>query len=326
MSGPTVFVTRELPGPALARLAAHTTMRCWPRPAPPSPQELRAAVADCEGLLCTLSDRIDEALLQSAPRLRAVSSCSVGVDHVDVAALNRRGLPLGHTPHVLTDATADLTLALLLAAARRLPEADAYVRDGAWGAQRGWDPSLLLGRELKGATLGLVGLGPIGQAVARRASGFGLNIIGWTRSGRAVPGVGSASLDTVLRQSDFISLHVALCADTRQLIDAAALAKMKPGAILINTARGPLVDEAALLAALRDGVIAGAALDVFEQEPVAASHPLLALPRVLVSPHLGSATERTRHAMAELAVDNLLAALNGAAMPHCANADSRDGP
>ncbi len=310
-----VFVSRQLPGAALQRLGRATNMHCWPGDAPPDRDSLLAAVADCRGLLCTLNERIDSQLLQAAPQLAVVSSCSVGVDHVDLAALNSRGVILGHTPHVLTDATADLAFALLLAAARRLPEGERHVRSGAWAAQPGWDPSLLLGTDLRGRTLGLLGLGPIGQAMARRAQGFGLRIVGWTPSGRAVDGVEAADFDGVLEQADFLSLHLALTPQTRHIIDARALARLRPHAILINSARGGLVDEAALAAALQAGRLGGAALDVFEQEPIASTHALLQLPGVVVAPHLGSATRGTREAMAELAVDNLLAGLRGEPLP-----------
>ena len=320
VSNSKVFVTRALPGPALAQLARHTNMECWDGAAPISPQQLRDKLADCDGLLCILTDQIDATLLQAAPKLKVISSCSVGVDHVDVAALNQRRIPLGYTPGVLVDATADLTFALLLSAARRLPEGEAFMRAGAWTPARRWEPDLLLGKDLRGATLGLIGLGAIGQAVAQRAQGFGLKVIGWTPSGRAVDGVESASFDEVLERADFLSLHLALSARSAKIINAQALAKMKADAILINSARGGLIDEAALINALRDGRIGGAALDVYAQEPVAADHPLLALPNVVIAPHIGSATLGTRSRMAQLAVDNLLAGLAQEPMPHCYNA------
>jgi glyoxylate reductase len=323
MSPPKVFVTRGLPGPALQRLAAQTDMHLWPGPGPLGAEQLRAQARDCEGLLCVLTDHIDAALLDAAPKLRVISSCSVGVDHVDVAALTHRGIPLGHTPGVLTEATADLAFALLLSAARRLPEAERFMRGGLWTPERRWEPELLLGRELHGATLGLLGLGAIGQAMARRAQGFGLRVLGWTPSGRRVPGVSPAEFDEVLEQSDFISLHLALNAHTRHLINAAALARMRRHAVLINSARGALVDEVALLGALRDGRIGGAALDVFEQEPLPIDHPLLRLPNVVVAPHIGSATLETRSRMAQRAVDNLLAGLRGEPLPYCANPEVR---
>lgn len=322
VSNSKVFVTRALPGPALAQLARHTNMECWDGAAPISPQQLRDKLADCDGLLCILTDQIDATLLQAAPKLKVISSCSVGVDHVDVAALNQRRIPLGYTPGVLVDATADLTFALLLAAARRLPEGEAFMRAGEWTPARRWEPDFLLGKDLRGATLGLIGLGAIGQAVAQRARGFGLQLIGWTPSGRTVEGVESASFDQVLERADFLSLHLALSASSAQIINAQALAKMKTDAILINTGRGGLIDETALISALREAQIGGAALDVYAQEPVAADHPLLALPNVVIAPHIGSATLGTRSRMAQLAVDNLLAGLVQQPMPHCYNADA----
>jgi len=280
---------------------------------------LEDGVRDAAGLLCLLTDRVDAALLAGAPRLRVISSCSVGLDHVDLAAATARRIPVGHTPGVLTETTADLTLGLLLAAARRIPEADRFVRTGAWTPERRWEPEMLLGRDLYGSTVGLVGLGAIGQAVARRLVGFGCRILGWTRSGRDVPGVEPAELDGLLAAADFVSLHVALTPETRGLLGAERLAAMKPGAILVNAARGGLVDEAALAQALRTGALAAAGLDVFAAEPIDAGSPLLGLDNVVVAPHIGSASIRTRERMAALAVDNLLAGLSGRALPACAN-------
>ncbi|MCZ6463499.1 MAG: D-glycerate dehydrogenase [Proteobacteria bacterium] len=316
---PRVFVTRSLPGDGLSRLAAATRCRIWPGSAPPTPEALAREAGDCEGLLCLLTDRIDEALLAVAPRLRVISSCSVGVDHIDLEAATARGIPIGFTPGVLVETTADLAFALLLAAARRVVEGDRFVRGGQWTPDRRWEPDLLLGRDLHGATLGLVGLGTIGRAVARRASGFGMRILGWTRSGRAVDGVESAELDRVLAESDFVSVHLAYTPETRNLLDARALGLMKPGAILVNTARGGIVDESALAAALRSGALAAAGLDVFEREPLAPESPLLALDNVVLLPHIGSASITTRARMADLAVDNLLAGLAGRPLLHCAN-------
>lgn len=316
---PKVLVTRALPGTALEQLARETEMHCWPQRAPMPATDVREQLRGCDGLLCMITDRIDAALVDAAPSLKVVSSCSVGVDHVDTQALTQRRIALGYTPGVLVDATADLAFALLLATARRIPEGERFVRDGAWTPARRWEPDLLLGKDLHGATLGLIGLGAIGQAVARRAQGFGLRVIGWTPSGREVAGVQSASFAQVLAQSDFISLHLALSTDTQQIIDAGALAQMRRDAILINTGRGGLVDEAALIDALRAGRLGGAALDVFAQEPVAADHPLLQLPNVVVAPHIGSATLGTRARMAQRAVDNLLAGLRGEPLPYCAN-------
>jgi glyoxylate reductase len=277
-----------------------------------------AEAARAEGLVVTLVDRVDAELLAAAPRLRVVSTCSVGVDHIDLAACRARGVSVGHTPGVLTDATADLALALLLAAARRIPEADRFVRAGSW--VKPWDPALLLGRELAGATLGVVGLGAIGVAVAQRARGFGMRVVGWTRSGRAAPAILSVyELDALLAQSDVVSIHVARTPDTIGLIDARAFARMKRGAILVNTARGGIVDERALCDALASGQLSAAALDVFAREPLPHDSPLLAAPNLVLAPHIGSATRETRARMAQLCVRNLVAALRGEEMPRCAN-------
>lgn len=319
---PSVFVTHPLPGlgaPAeelLAPLRAEARVTVRAERAPAAPGELRRALADCDGVLCLLSDRVDAELLAAAPRLRVVSSISVGVDHIDLGAARARGIAVGHTPGVLVETTADLAFGLLLAAARRLPEADAHVRRGDWAAQAGWQPDLLAGRDLAGATLGLIGLGAIGCAVARRAAGFGLRVLGWTRSGREVPGVEPAPLERVLAESDFVSVHVAATPETRGLLDATALAALKPGAILVNTARGDVVDEAALVAALRSGRLGGAALDVFAHEPLPADHPLLDCPNTVLVPHIGSASTATRTRMVELAVENLCRGLRGEPLRH----------
>lgn len=302
-----VAVTRRLPGPALGRLdAAAHEVRVWDGELPPSPEELERLTADADGLLCLLTDRVDDTLLDAAPRLRAIANYAVGVDNIDLAATARRGIPVGNTPDVLTDATADLTLALLLAAARRLPEAAAAVRTpGAW---RTWAPRGWLGLELRGARLVLVGgHGRIGRAVHARASAFGMEV--------ETVGRGD-DLRPALSRADVVSLHCPLTPATRHLIDAAALAAMRPGAILVNTARGPLVDHAALAAALRAGTLGAAALDVTDPEPLPHDDPLLDAPNLLVLPHVGSATHAARERMADLAVGNLLAALEGRAMPH----------
>ena len=298
-----VFVTRALPGGALDRLAREHEVDVWDGDAPPSPDELRARVAEAEGLLSMLTDRVDGDLLDACPRLRAVSNYAVGTDNVDVRAAAARGIPVGNTPGVLTDATADLAFALLLAAARRIVEADAFVRDGRWAT---WQPQLMLGRDVHGATLGIVGYGRIGRAVARRGEGFGMTIL-HTKS---------APLGEVLERSDFVSLHAPLTDETRGMIGEPELRRMKPTAILVNTARGPLVDQAALRRALEEGWIAGAALDVFDPEPLPADDPLLGAPNLVVAPHIGSASHGAREAMADIAVDNLLAALAGKPMPH----------
>ena len=314
-----VFATSRLPGDALKRLGKRCDLAIWESSSPVPPDLLAQRTRDCEGLLCLLTNRVDDALLEQCPRLRFVSSMSVGVDHVDVNALTRRGIALGHTPGVLVDTTADLTFALMLAAARRIPEADAFVRAGKWDPARPWHPEMFVGKDLAGATLGILGLGAIGQAVARRATAFGMEVIAWNRTQREVQGVESASFDEVLTRADFLSVHVALTDDTRMLLDAGAIARMKPGAVLVNTARGGIVDEQALALSLADGRLFAAGVDVFAREPVGSNNPLLVLPNVVLAPHIGSATRNTRQAMADLAVDNALAAIAGEPMPHCAN-------
>jgi glyoxylate reductase len=304
-----VYVTRALPGGALDRLGERHEVEVWPEPLPPPASELAARVRDADGLLAMLTDRIDAELLRDAPRLRAIANFAVGTDNVDLDAATAAGIPVGNTPGVLTEATADLAFALLLAAARHLSAAEDAVRAGEWVT---WMPGAFLGRDVGGATLGIVGYGRIGQAVARRAEGFGMEVLHHSRAG-GVP------LEELLERSDYVSLHAPLTPDTRGLIGAAELRRMKPTAILVNTARGELVDTEALEKALQTGEIGGAALDVTDPEPLPADHPLLGAPNVLVVPHIGSATHATRAKMADMAVDNLLAALDGERMPHCAN-------
>ncbi len=298
-----VFVTRALPGDALERLRRAHDVRVWDGALPPEPAVLREAMAEVEGLLCLLTDRVDAALLDSAPRLRAIANYAVGTDNIDLELTAARAIPVGVTPDVLTEATADLAFALLLAAARRLPQAAAEARAGAW---RTWEPAGWLGAEVDGATLGIVGFGRIGRAVARRAQGFRMTVISSAESG----------LDELLDASDYVSLHVPLTARTRHLIDAAALRRMRPTAILVNTSRGAVIDQAALISALRAGEIAAAAIDVTDPEPPPPGDPIYETPNLLVVPHIGSATRAARARMTELAVENLLAGLAGKPMPH----------
>jgi glyoxylate reductase len=297
-------VTRRLPGDALGRLAEVHDVDVWPGDMPPPQHQLKELVGEAEGLLCMLTDRVDAALLDAAPRLRAIANYAVGSDNIDLAAATARGIRVGVTPDVLTDATADLAFALILAAARRLVEGHEDVRAGRW---RTWDPRGWLGHDVHGATLAIVGPGRIGRAVARRAEGFEMRVL---TAGRG------DDLHAVLAQADVVSLHAPLTDQTRHLIGAAALAAMKPTAMLVNTARGGLVDQRALKAALDAGALGAAALDVTEPEPLPPDDPLLQAPRLIVVPHIGSATHRTRERMADLAVDNLLAALDGRPMPH----------
>jgi glyoxylate reductase len=299
-----VFVTRRLPGTALQRLAADHEVEVWPGDMPPAPEELRERVADVEGLLSLLTERIDAELLAAAPNLRAIANYAIGFDNVDVEAVTARGIPVGVTPDVLTDATADFAWTLMLAAARRLVEAERDVRDGKW---RTWEPQGWLGADVHGATLAVIGAGRIGRAVAKRAEGFEMEV--------TLVDIGD-DLEAALARADFISLHAPLTPETHHLIDAAKLAHMKPTAILVNTARGPIVDQVALAAALRDGRLAAAALDVTDPEPLPPDDPLLDAPNLIVAPHVASATQTARAAMADRAVDNLLAALAGEPMPY----------
>ncbi|MBN7797003.1 2-hydroxyacid dehydrogenase [Parahaliea mediterranea] len=314
-----VFVTHQLPGERIHDLAQLCDLNVWMGPGLLPASELAAELADCQGLVCLLTDRVDRQLLQACDQLEFVSSMSVGVDHVDVDALSERGIPLGNTPGVLVETTADTAFALLLAAARRVAEADNFVRQGSWRPENAWAPDFFTGKDVYGATLGIIGLGEIGQAVARRAAGFGMEVLAWTRSGRSVDGVESVSLEELLLRSDFVSVHCALTADTRNLLDADRIATMKPGAVLVNTARGGIVDERALAAALVSGDLYAAGIDVFEREPVPEDNPLLHLPNVILTPHIGSATTFTRAQMADIAVENAIAALKGRPMPHCVN-------
>lgn len=304
-----VFVTRRLPGAALERLAAAHEVEVWPERTPPPREELLRRAPELDGLLSLLTDPVDAALIDAAPSLRAISNYAVGVDNVDVEAASARGIPVGNTPDVLTESTADLALALMLGIARRLAEGEAFVKAGEWVT---WEPGLMLGRDLHGATVGIVGHGRIGQAVGRRLQGFGCELLTNSRSG----GVALAEL---LERSDFVTLHCPLTPATRGLIGREALRRMKPTAYLVNTARGPVVDTGALARALHAGELAGAALDVTDPEPLPADHPLLDAPNLLVVPHIASATHATRGRMADIAVDNLLAGLAGEPMPHSVN-------
>jgi glyoxylate reductase len=302
-----VFVTRALPGRGLDRLrAAGHEVDVWPEPLPPFPAELAQHTANAQGLLCLLVDRIDEAFLTApaAADLKVIANYAVGSDNIDLTAAARRGIQVGTTPDVLTDATADLAFALLLAAARNLLPARDAVTNGDWHT---WEPQGWLGHDLHGATLVIFGPGRIGQAVARRASGFDMRVLTVGRHD---------DLHHALAEADFVSLHAPLTAATRHVIDAAALAAMKPTAILVNTARGGLVDQQALAQALQTKRLAAAALDVTDPEPLPPDHPLLNAPNLLALPHIGSATHATRARMTDMAVDNLLAGLDDRPLPH----------
>jgi lactate dehydrogenase-like 2-hydroxyacid dehydrogenase len=288
----------------------------WPERLPPPPEALARHAAGADALVTLLTDQVDARLLDACPRLRVVANMAVGYDNLDVEELTRRGVPAGNTPGVLTDTTADLAWALILATARRVVEAERAIRDGEWVT---WEPQFLLGHDLAGATLGIAGFGQIGAAVARRARGFDMRVIAWTPHPKEVDGVEWVGLEDLLRRSDVLSLHCALTPETRGLIDARALELMKPTAVLVNTARGSIVDQAALADALRRGRIFAAGLDVTEEEPIPLDDPLLALANCVVLPHVGSATVATRSRMAGLAADNALAGLRGARLPNCVN-------
>jgi glyoxylate reductase len=317
---PRVFVTRQLPGEALGRLSKLVELRVWEDELPPPREALLERAREADGLITLLTDRVDGALLEASPSLRAVSNVAVGYDNIDVAACTARRVPVGNTPGVLTETTADFAFALLMGLARRVAEADAYVRAGKW---RTWSPTLLLGADVHGTTLGIAGLGQIGAAMARRARGFGMRVLYVSRQPRpeleAELGLWRVDKATLLAESDFLSMHVPLTPQTRHWLGRAELAAMKPGAMLINTARGTVVDQAALIEALASGHLGGAALDVTEPEPLPMDSPLLKLPNVLIAPHIASASHATRGRMASMAVDNLLAALDGRRPPHCVN-------
>lgn len=322
---PRVYVTRRLPQPALDLLMQHGQVSVWPGELPPPRAVLLKEVGEIDGLLALLTDRIDSTLLEAAPHLRIVSNYAVGYDNVDVEAASARGVFVTNTPDVLTETVADFTFALMLAAGRRLVEGEQFVRAGRW---RTWGPETLLGHDLYGATLGFVGLGRIGQAVARRAVGFGMRMIYYTPRRKPEQeqayGVRYCSLEQVLTESDIISLHCPLTDETYHLIDRDALALLKPNALLINTARGPVVDTFALVDALQQKSLF-AALDVTDPEPLPADHPLLALQNALVTPHMASASVHTRTRMALMAAENLLAGLRGVRPAFLVNPEVWDG-
>ncbi len=310
---PRVFVTREIPAAGLDRVRAHCDAEVWPGALPPPPATLRERLQGCEGLLSLLTDRIDAELMDAAPDLRVISNFAVGFDNIDVAEATRRGIAVGNTPDVLTEATADMAFCLLIAAARRLVESCGYAREGRW---KTWEPLGHVGRDLRERTLGIVGMGRIGAALARRCRrGWDMRVL--YCDVRANPeaerdlGARRVDFDALLRESDFVSIHTNLNDETRGLFDARALARMKPGAVLVNTARGAVVNQGDLREALAERRIFAAGLDVTDPEPPDTADPLLALPNATVAPHIASATVDTRDAMAEIAADNLLRGLAG---------------
>ena len=318
-----VFVTRPIAESALRRLAEIARVDLWDDDFAPPHDELLRRLAHADAVISMVSDRFDSATIEALGRLAIISNYAVGLDNVDLEAATRAGIAVGHTPNVLAETTADLAFALMMAAARRVVEGDRYVRAGRW---RTWTPRLMLGRDLWGATLGIIGWGAIGRAVARRGTGFGMRIIYARHPSPRTPPQPEAEIKAepmelrqLLAEADFISLNVPLTEQTRHLIGAHEFAAMKRDAILVNTARGPVIDQDALLVALRLERIAGAALDVFDGEPIDADHPLLELPNVVATPHIGSASHATRLKMAELAVDNVLDVFSGKLPRCCAN-------
>jgi glyoxylate reductase len=315
---PKVFVSRIIPDAGFSKVTATCDADIWHDELPPPYETLLERVVGVEGFLCMLTDKVDSQLMDAAGKqLKVISQMAVGYNNIDIAAAKERGIKLGNTPGVLTDATADLAFSLLLASARRLVEGAEYIRAGKWQT---WHPSVLLGHELRGSTLGIIGWGRIGQAVAKRARGFDMRILTYSRSAAAkkVESAGAqlVDFDTLLRESDFVSLHVPQNELTYHLINRETLALMKPTAILINTARGGIVDQKALVEALKNGVIGGAALDVTDPEPIPLDDPLLTLPNALVVPHIGSATHHTRNLMASMAADNLIAGITDQPLPN----------
>jgi len=311
-----VYVTRHLPKAALDALTRACSVDIFDEEYPPSYDTILEKVEKMEGILCLLTDRIDANLMDAAPQLKVISQCAVGYDNIDILAAEERGIAVGNTPGVLTDATADFAFTLLMTSARRVGEAIDYVRTGKWQT---WGLTLLLGQEVYGATLGLVGFGRIGQAVARRARGFNMRVL-YNDTVRQLEAEAEfeaeyCDLDRLLAESDFVSLHVNLTPETEGLIGVSAFERMKPTAILINTARGPVVDSEALYAALKDGQIGYAALDVTDPEPLPADHQLLTLPNLIVVPHIASATVTSRNQMAMMAVQNLITGVRGENLP-----------
>ncbi len=316
---PAIYITRRIPQEAVDMLTAVCEVRHWNEDDPVPREVLLGAVGDIDGLYCLLTDKVDPVLLDAAPRLRVVSQMAVGFDNIDIAACSARGIPVGHTPEVLTETTADLAWALIMTTARRLVEAAAAVKSGEWTT---WKPMWMTGPDVHGATLGIFGMGRIGVSVARRAQGFNMRVLyhdAVESPHAASVGATFVSLPELLAESDFITLHVPLLPETRGAVNADFLRRMKPGAILVNTSRGPVVNEADLYTALKEGWIRAAGLDVTNVEPQPLDSPLLTLANCLILPHIGSASIPTRIRMATLAAENLLAGLAGERMPYCVN-------
>ena len=323
MGKPKVFVSRISPDQGLSLITQLCDATVWQQELPPSRDVLLRETRDCDGLVSLLTDAIDPEFMDACPRLRVVSNMAVGFDNIDVPAATERGILAGNTPGVLTETTADFAFALLMAAARRIPEGIDYVRAGHW---KTWGPMLLMGADVHHATLGLVGLGRIGTEMAKRAGGFDMRVVYYDVFRRedleAAHNIEFLPLDEMLAAADFVSIHTPLTPETHHLMNRERFQKMKAGAILINTSRGPVVETAALQEALESGHLGGAALDVTEPEPLPAEHPLAHTPNCIVVPHIASASAATRGKMAEIAARNLLAGLRGEPLPNGLNNDA----
>jgi glyoxylate reductase len=324
---PRVFVSRRIPDDGLKPIVAAADADVWQDDLPPPRDELLRRIEGVDGVLALLTDRVDAEFFDRAgPRLKVVSNYAVGFDNIVVPEATRRGIPVGNTPGVLTDTTADLAFALLMAAGRRVVEGDRYVHDGRW---KTWGPMLLLGTDVHGSTLGIVGFGRIGQAMARRAAGFGMTVL--YHDVQPLPddvtrplGATYVELDDLFARADFVSLHTNLTEDTRHLVNSDRLRRMKPTAVLVNTSRGPVVDQRALYQALSEGWIMAAGLDVTDPEPMPVDEPLLTLPNCIVVPHIASGSRDTRGKMAEMAAANLLAGVRGERLPTPVNPEVYD--
>lgn len=320
---PRVFVSRRIPQIGLDLIQPHCDAEVWPEHLPPAYEVLQSKIRDCEGLISLLTDRIDGPLLDAAPKLKVVSNFAVGFNNIDVPAATKRGIRVGNTPGVLTEATADIAVTLMLAAARRLGESTADARAGKW---KTWDPLGWLGQDLVNRTLGIVGMGRIGYALAKKLHhGWNMKVLYSDVNARADVEADlkakKVDLDALLRESDFISVHTDLNAETKGMFNKERFAKMKPTAVFVNTARGPIVDQVALANALRNGTIFAAGLDVTDPEPLPPDHELLHLPNCVVVPHIASATVHTRNEMARICAENLIAGLAGKPLPACVNPD-----
>ena len=326
MTQPRAFVSRLMHPDAITLVGEATEMEVWPDDPPPTSEQLREKLAEVEGALINIMDRVDATLLDAAPRLRVISQLAAGLDNVDIPECTKRGILLGSTPGILSKAVADHAFALLLSAARRVVESDKWVRGNNW--ELAFHPNYWLGSEVQSSTLGIVGLGQIGLEVARRAQGFDMRVLYHSRNRRPEAekqyGITYASLDDLLAQSDFVSLHCPLTPETRHLINADSLRRMKSTAILINISRGPVVDTDALCTALREGCIGGAGLDVVDPEPIPDDHPLMLMDNVTITPHIGSASVLSRRAMSIMAAQNLVNGLCGQRLVHCANPEVYD--